>query len=86
MQKEDKSDNVVDEKDAANAAAVNGEAAKAMPNTCDCGAQPKFFQIQTGKHVCEQCILGEIYADESYEDVYLKVLNKMQNIMRLRMK
>ena len=36
--------------------------------------------------MCESCILNEIYAEESYEDVYLKVLNKMQNIMRLRMK
>ena len=53
---------------------------------CECGAQAKFFQLQSGKHVCEKCILNEIYADESYEDVYLKVLNKMQNIMRLRMK
>ena len=58
------------------AGAESGE--KQMPsNRCECGALPKFFQIQSGKHVCEQCILGEIYADESYEDVYLKVLNKM---------
>ena len=42
--------------------------------------------MHIGKHVCERCILNEIYAEESYEDVYLKVLNKMQNIMRLRMR
>ena len=46
-------------------------------NMCDCGAPAKFFQLQSGKHVCEQCILNEIYTEESYEDVYLKVLNKM---------
>ena len=46
-------------------------------NICECGAQAKFFQLQSGKHVCEQCILNEIYADESYEDVYFKVMNKM---------
>ena len=53
---------------------------------CECGAVAKFFQLESGKHVCEQCTLNEIYAEESYQDVYGKVMLKMRNIMNLRMK
>ena len=53
---------------------------------CECGAVAKFFQLERGKHVCEQCTLNEIYAEESYQDVYGKVMLKMRNIMNLRTK
>ena len=53
---------------------------------CECGAVAKFFQLESGKHVCEQCTLNEIYAEESYQDVYGKVMLKMRNIMNLRTK
>ena len=53
---------------------------------CECGAAAKFFQLESGKHVCEQCTLNEIYSEESYQDVYGKVMLKMRNIMNLRTK
>ena len=54
--------------------------------TCECGKPAKFFQLESGKHVCEQCTLNEIYAEESYQDVQSKVMQKMRNIMAVRQK
>ena len=58
----------------------------ALTNPCfNCGKQSNFFQIESGKHTCEQCTLNEIYTkEESYDDVVKKVMTKMTNIIKIR--
>lgn len=56
-------------------------------HVCQCGQTANFYQIQSGRHSCEQCTLNEIYTkEESYDDVVKKVMGKMQNIIKVRQK